>query len=275
MQKTVKIQYRKKGRFYTAISGAFVLKKGDKVIIQKHDGNLDFATVVFPPKFDERAKINKKISKIFRIATEKDIKQKEHNIEKEKKAFKLCTEQKDKLGLNMKLFAVESTFNASKFIFFFTADERVDFRELIKFLIAELKTKIEMRQVGIRNFVKLYGGIGICGRETCCSSFLKKFSSISLRMAKNQNLLLNPAKISGICDRLLCCLDFEDKTYTTIKKKMPKLGKYVETTEGKGRIISQLAISNKVEVALNRKEEQEEKNIRRNIIVKVEDLLKR
>ncbi len=273
MQKTVKIQYREREKYFTVLSGAFVLKEGDKVIVQKQDKSLDFATVMCSPRYNKKTTINQNIDKIFRIATEQDILIKKQNEEKEKKAFDLCVTQKEKLKLDMQLFAVESSFNSSKLTFLFTANDRVDFRELIKILVKELKTKIELRQVGIRNFVKLYGSIGICGRKTCCSTFIKKFSSISLRMAKNQNMSLNPGKISGICNRLLCCLEFENDTYTEMRKNMPPIGTKVQTHEGSGIVTQHFVIQEKVEVNMRIKDNDNKSEIQKNVIVDIKDLI--
>lgn len=186
------------------------------------------------------------LKKVFRPATAQDFEQKEKNTEFEKEAHKFCVRTAKELGLKMNLFAVESSFDTSKLTFFFTAEGRVDFRELVKTLVKEFHTRIEMRQVGIRNQAKMCGGIGRCGRELCCAAFIEKFETVSIRMAKEQNLSLNPTKISGLCGRLMCCLTYEYETYMAIKAEMPRLGEIIETPKGKGRVIRQNPICGRV-----------------------------
>lgn len=186
------------------------------------------------------------LKKVFRPATPQDFEQKEKNAEFEKQARKFCMKTVKEFRLKMNLFAVESSFDASKLTFFFTADGRVDFRELVKILVKEFHTRIEMRQVGIRNQAKMCGGLGRCGRELCCAAFIEKFEPVSIRMAKEQNLSLNPTKISGLCGRLMCCLTYEYETYMAIKADMPKLGEIFETPKAKGRVIRQNPICGRV-----------------------------
>ncbi|MBW2252331.1 MAG: stage 0 sporulation protein [Deltaproteobacteria bacterium] len=236
MKKVVGIKFRPSGKVYDFDCGAFVLNLDDSVIVQTEQG-LGFGTVALPPvPFDERPPC-KPLKKVFRLAGEKDFLQREKNIEAENKGHSYCLKCIKELGLNMNLFSVEKSFNSSKLTFFFTSDGRVDFRQLVKMLIKELGARVEMRQVGIRNQAKMCGGIGRCGREVCCSSFLDKFGHVSIRMAKEQNLSLNPTKISGLCGRLMCCLKFEYETYLALKKKIPKIDKTVKTVAGKGKAV--------------------------------------
>ncbi len=188
---------------------------------------------------------------MFRPATEKDFEQREKNLETEKAAYEFCLKYIEELNLEMNLFAVESTFDAGKLTFFFTAEGRVDFRELVKVLVNEFHTRIEMRQVGVRNQAKMCGGIGRCGRELCCSAFIEKFEPVSIRMAKEQNLSLNPTKISGLCGRLMCCLTFENQTYQALKQKFPQVGKMVETSAGEGTVIRHNIICNRISIRKN------------------------
>ncbi len=175
----------------------------------------------------------------------------------ELKVFEYCQKCVEELGLKMNLFSVESTFDACKLTFFFTADGRVDFRELVKMLVKEFRIRIEMRQVGIRNQAKMCGGIGRCGREICCSRFLEKFDPVSIRMAKEQNLSLNPTKISGLCGRLMCCLTFENEIYRELKKSCPHIGKWVQTSNGPGKVIRHNVICHRVAVKLENGQEAE------------------
>jgi len=190
------------------------------------------------------------VPKIERLASTQEIEQYYRNLEKEKNAWKVCEEFIKELGLSMKLVVVESFFDGSKIIFYYVAEQRVDFRELVKKLVRALRTRIEMRQIGVRHEAKMLGGIGCCGRELCCSTFLKSFDPISIKMAKAQNLPLNPSKISGICGRLLCCLTYEYDTYLDLKQGLPSLGKSCDTPAGEGKVINQNIILGTVTVAL-------------------------
>ena len=249
MKKIAGIRFKSAGKIYDFDSGAFVLKKGDQVIVESEQG-LGFGFVVNPPRPVDEQNIRKPLKKIYRIATEDDFKRLEKNIEIEKKAFDYCNEQVHGLALEMNLFSVESTFDSGKLTFFFTADGRVDFRQLVKLLVKEFRTRIEMRQVGIRNQAKMCGGTGRCGRIICCSSFLGKFEPVSIRMAKEQGLSLNPTKISGQCGRLMCCLTYENDTYKALKKSAPKLGRIVEVDGRKGKVVRQNVIGGTVTMRL-------------------------
>jgi cell fate regulator YaaT (PSP1 superfamily) len=249
MKKIVGIRFKPAGKVYDFESGAFVLKSGDHVIVETEQG-LGFGTVVSAPRPIENQKGARPLKKVFRLATEKDFNQLQKNLADEKSAYIYCLECIRKLGLKMNLFSVEKSFDGNKYTFFFTAEGRVDFRQLVKTLVQKLGVRIEMRQVGIRNQAKMCGGIGRCGRQLCCSTFLDKFDPVSIRMAKEQNLSLNPTKISGQCGRLMCCLTYEFETYQLLKKSMPRLGKMVTTPSGTGKVIRQNAICNRVAVRL-------------------------
>lgn len=236
MKKIVGVRFKPAGKVYDFDTGAFVLNPGDHVIVETQHG-LGFGVVVNPPVSGENSSSGKPLKKVYRLASEKDFNQLKKNREVEKKAHAYCLECIHKLKLKMNLFNVENTFEGSKLTFYFTADGRVDFRQLVKMLVKKLGVKIEMRQVGIRNHAKMCGGVGRCGRSICCSSFMENFGPVSIRMAKEQGLSLNPTKISGQCGRLMCCLTFENDTYHKLKKKYPKVGKMVMTKSGKGKII--------------------------------------
>ena len=245
MGKKVGIRFKSSGKIYDFDCGAFVLNQGDHVIVETKQG-LGYGVVAVGPVPFDKAKTNPPYKKVYRLATEKDRIRKEKNRTKEKEAHTYCLECIKKLGLQMNLFAVEITFDARKLTFFFTADGRVDFRQLIKMLVKKLGVRIEMRQVGIRNQAKICGGIGRCGRHLCCSAFMEKFEPVSIRMAKEQGLSLNPTKISGQCGRLMCCLTYEYDTYRALKENMPKLGAMVRSKKGRGKVIRQNIISGRV-----------------------------
>ncbi|MEJ2641799.1 MAG: stage 0 sporulation family protein [Desulfosarcinaceae bacterium] len=243
MGKKVGVRFKSGGKIYDFDCGAFVLNMGDPVIVETEKG-LGFGVVaVAPEPIPKEQEGNNKLKKVFRLATEKDFAQREQNAALEERAHAFCLEAIKRLNLQMNLFAVESTFDTSRLTFFFTADGRVDFRQLVKILVKEFRVRIEMRQVGIRNQAKMCGGLGRCGRELCCSAFLNKFEPVSIRMAKEQGLSLNPTKISGQCGRLMCCLTYENETYIHQKKGFPKLGKMVNTELGRGKVIRHNALA--------------------------------
>jgi cell fate regulator YaaT (PSP1 superfamily) len=236
MGKIVGIRFKNGGKIYDFDCGAFVLYIGDPVIVETEKG-LGFGIVAVPPRPMETPSSDKPLKKVFRKATAEDHGQLDKNKELEKAAYAHCLECIEKLGLRMNLFSVETTFDASRLTFFFTANGRVDFRQLVKMLVKEFRLRIEMRQVGIRNQAKMCGGIGRCGREFCCSTFIEKFEPVSIRMAKDQGLSLNPTKISGQCGRLMCCLTFENKVYQEMKAKFPAMGKSVKTKDISGKVV--------------------------------------
>lgn len=249
MNKKVGIRFKSTGKVYDFDCGAFVLKPGDHVIVETEQG-LGLGTVAAPPVEYEAQASDRPIKKVYRLAQEKDFEQLDKNLAEEKTSHSFCVQCIKELGLKMNLFSVEKSFDGSKYTFFFTSEGRVDFRQLVKMLVKELGTRIEMRQVGIRNQAKMCGGIGRCGRELCCAAFLDKFEPVSIRMAKEQSLSLNPTKISGQCGRLMCCLTYEFETYQDLKKKLPKIGKSVTTISGKGKVIRHNAICNRITVRL-------------------------
>ncbi|MCG8639608.1 MAG: stage 0 sporulation family protein [Desulfobacterales bacterium] len=234
MIKVAGVKFKTAGKIYDFKSSAFVLKEGDPVIVETEQG-LGFGRIAVPPF--EIDNTEKKLKQIVRVATEADFKKKQELKTLEKKAFDFCITCINDLGLLMNLFNVESTFDRNKLTFFYTADGRIDFRELIKLLVKEFSIRIEMRQVGIRNLSKHCGGLGKCGRELCCSSFIHTFEPVSIKMAKEQGLSLNPTKISGVCGRLMCCLNFENETYRCLKRKMPRPGKKITIEEGTGKVV--------------------------------------
>lgn len=236
MKKVVGVRFKPAGKVYDFDSGAFVLNRGDRVIVETEQG-LGFGTVATPPAQLADDAVGKPLKKVFRLASEADFKQRERNLETRKKAHAFCLKCIKQLKLQMNLFHVESTFDASKLTFFFTAEDRVDFRQLVKMLVRQFRVRIEMRQVGIRNQAKMCGGIGRCGRELCCSLFMEKFEPVAIRMAKEQNLSLNPTKISGLCGRLMCCLTYENPVYQELRKGFPKIGKMVVFKDSKAKVI--------------------------------------
>lgn len=249
MQKVVGIKFKSSGKIYDFDCGPFVLDIDDKVIVTTEHG-LGYGIVATAPVPAAERTSKAPLKKVFRLATKEDALQLEKNSRLEERAFDFCMEQVSELKLEMNLFSVESTFDATKLTFFFTAEGRVDFRQLVKNLVKEFRLKIEMRQVGIRNQAKMCGGIGRCGREICCSLFIEKFEPISIRMAKEQGLSLNPTKISGLCGRLMCCLTYENSTYKHLKKEIPKTGKIVDTPRGQGKVIRQNVIRSMITVRL-------------------------
>lgn len=236
MIKKVGIRFKPGGKIYDFDCGAFVFQIGDKVIVETEKG-LGLGSVAVLAKAVDEEQLGKPLKKVHRKATEKDIIQRGINYELEKEAHKHCLTCIEELKLKMNLFAVESTFDASRLTFFFTADGRVDFRQLVKMLVKKFRARIEMRQVGIRNQAKMCGGLGRCGREFCCSTFIEKFDPVSIRMAKDQGLSLNPTKISGQCGRLMCCLTFENQVYQELKAQFPSMGKLVKTKDRAGKVI--------------------------------------
>jgi cell fate regulator YaaT (PSP1 superfamily) len=250
MKKIVGVRFKSAGKVYDFDCGAFVLNQGDHVIVQTEQG-LGFGTVVSPPVMADKRPHAQPLKKVHRLASEKDFKKIDKNIEDEKKAHAYCQECIKELDLKMHLFSIEKSFEGDKYTFFFTAEGRVDFRQLVKMLVKELGARVEMRQVGIRHQAKMSGGIGRCGRVTCCSSHLEKFGPVSIRMAKEQNLSLNPTKISGLCGRLMCCLTYEYETYQDLKKSFPQIGKLVDTPSGKGTVLRHNVIGNRVTIRLN------------------------
>jgi cell fate regulator YaaT (PSP1 superfamily) len=256
MGKVVGIRFKSGGKIYDFDCGAFVLNIGDPVIVETEKG-LGFGTVAVAPQQLEEPASGKVLKKVFRKATEQDFTRRQQNKELEKEAHEYCLKCIKELGLKMNLFSVEATFDASRLTFFFTAEGRVDFRQLVKMLVQQFRARIEMRQVGIRNQAKMCGGLGRCGREFCCSTFLEKFDPVSIRMAKEQGLSLNPTKISGQCGRLMCCLTFENQVYQEFRKQFPTMGKIVKTKEHTGKVIRLNFLQNRIALRLEDSQEIE------------------
>ena len=242
------VRFKIAGKIYDFETSLIDLQAETQVIVETEQG-LGVARVINIPEYRDIEKVDPEVKSILRIVTEEDKKAIRQNLELEKAAFNFCRQQVKNLGLEMNLFKVESTFDAKKLTFFFTADGRIDFRELVKILVKQYHIRIEMRQVGIRHRAKLCGGIGRCGRKTCCSAHLENFEPISIKMAKVQGLSLNPTKISGVCGRLMCCLNYENETYKYLRKDMPDIGAEVETPSGKGFVTRHIALKGKVMVA--------------------------
>ena len=232
MKNVIGVRFRTAGKIYYFDPKNLELKRGDHVIVETARG-VEYGTIVMPPTDVEEDKITQPLKPVMRKATEEDAKTEAKNREKEKDAFKICQEKIRKHELEMKLIDAEYTFDNNKVLFYFTADGRIDFRELVKDLAAVFKTRIELRQIGVRDETKILGGIGVCGRPLCCHTYLADFAPVSIKMAKEQNLSLNPTKISGICGRLMCCLKNEEETYEELNKKLPNVGDTV-TIEGEG-----------------------------------------
>ena len=231
MVRVVGVRFRTAGKIYFFDPLQFELKRGDNVIVETARG-IEFGTAVSGVREVEESAVVQPLKPILRIANQRDKEQEAGNKEKEKEAFKICLEKIQKHGLEMKLIDAEYTFDNNKILFYFTADGRIDFRELVKDLAGVFKTRIELRQIGVRDETKIMGGIGICGRPLCCHSYLSDFIAVSIKMAKEQNLSLNPTKISGVCGRLMCCLKNEEETYEELNRKLPNVGDYVVTTDG-------------------------------------------
>lgn len=237
MKNIVGIKFKKPGKVYFFDPGYIDIKLKDKVIVETSAGE-ELAEVVVSKRSIPEEKLVAPLKQVIRIATPKDLKHDEENKKKEKEAFTICEEKIKKYQLDMHLTDVEYKFDNSKILFFFTADGRIDFRELVKELASIFKTRIELRQIGVRDEVKRIGGNGVCGRELCCCSFLGDFETVSIKMAKEQNISLNPSKISGNCGRLMCCLKYEQDVYEDKLKRLPKIGSTVKTVDGEGIVDS-------------------------------------
>lgn len=252
------VRFRPNGKIYYFDPEAFEVEVGQNVIVETARG-VEFGKVVLGRRQISEERIISTLKPVIRIATEEDCKRQEENKKKSKEAFEICLGKIPKHGLKMKLIDCEYTFDNNKLLFYFTADGRVDFRELVKDLASVFKTRIELRQIGVRDETKIRGGIGICGRQLCCHSHLSEFVPVSIKMAKEQNLSLNPTKISGVCGRLMCCLKNEQDTYEYLNSKLPAVGDYVKTNDGlKGVVHSVSVLRQKVKVIVtNEKDEKE------------------
>ena len=253
MTEVIGVRFKDVGKIYYFDPNSVPLKIGDYVIVETARG-VECGKVAMANKQLEDTEILFPLKKMIRKATEKDLECLKQNKEKEKKAFKICEEKILQHNLDMKLVDVEYTLDNNKILFYFTADGRVDFRALVKDLASVFRTRIELRQIGVRDEAKMLGGIGVCGRPFCCSSFLGEFQPVSIKMAKEQGLSLSPVKISGTCGRLMCCLKYEQDAYSDLLRKTPKVGAIVNTPDGKGTVVEQNLITGVLKVSLDKSE---------------------
>lgn len=256
MIKVVGVRFKKAGKVYYFDNDGVEIKRGDNVIVETARG-LEFGETVLEPRDVEDDTIVTPLKKVIRIATDEDKVRNLENKSKEKDAFNICLQKIEEHKLPMKLIDVEYTFDNNKIIFYFVADGRIDFRELVKDLASIFRTRIELRQIGVRDESKMIGGLGPCGRQMCCSSFIGDFEPVSIKMAKEQNLSLNPTKISGVCGRLMCCLNYEQKTYEEIRKKTPMIGSIVKTEDGEGEVAENSIIKEAVKVKMKAPDSEE------------------
>lgn len=258
MVTVIGVRFRKAGKVYYFDPAHYDIKKDDHVIVETARG-VEYGTVVLPLRRIENDKVIQPLKQVIRVATEDDDLTEQKNREKEKRAYQICLEKIKKHGLEMKLIDTEYTFDNNKVLFYFTADGRVDFRELVKDLAAVFKTRIELRQIGVRDETKILGGIGICGRPLCCATYLSEFIPVSIKMAKEQNLSLNPTKISGVCGRLMCCLKNEEEAYEELNSKLPNIGDFVTTPDGlKGEVQSVSVLKQLVKVVVTTEKDEKE-----------------
>ena len=270
MAEVIGVRFKEVGKVYYFDPDGQKLKKGDKVIVETVRG-IECGEVAMDNRDINEEEIVKPLKKLIRIATENDIAQFKANKEKEKEAFEICQKKIANHGLEMKLVDVEYTFDGGKVLFYFTADGRVDFRDLVKDLASVFKTRIELRQIGVRDESKMLGGLGMCGRPFCCSSFLGEFQPVSIKMAKEQGLSLNPTKISGVCGRLMCCLKYEQNAYEHLLKITPKPGAIVETNEGVGTVVDFSLLTGNLKVQLHNNPDAPPKNFNRKEVKLVRD----
>ena len=251
MTKVVGVRFRQVGKIYFFAPGKYSVETGQHVIVETARG-VEYGQVVLGEREVEDTAVIQPLKAIIRIATPEDDERELKNREKEKEAFKICFEKIAKHNLDMKLIKAEYTFDNNKVLFYFTADGRIDFRELVKDLAAVFKTRIELRQIGVRDETKILGGIGSCGRPLCCATFLPEFNPVSIKMAKEQSLSLNPTKISGTCGRLMCCLKYEQDCYEELLAITPKVGALVETAEGRGIVEDANLLTGIIKVKLDK-----------------------
>ena len=258
MKEIIGVRFRPNGKIYFFDPLTFEVEVGQNVIVETARG-VEYGKVVLGKREIDESKITSTLKPIIRIATPADDKRYEENKEKSIKAVEICLEKIAKHKLEMKLIEAEYTFDNNKVLFYFTAEGRIDFRELVKDLAAVFKTRIELRQIGVRDETKMVGGIGICGRELCCNRQLSEFVPVSIKMAKEQNLSLNPTKISGACGRLMCCLKHEQDTYEYLNEKLPNVGDHVKTADGnKGEVLSVNVLRQKVKIVITDDEDNKE-----------------
>ena len=257
MKVIIGVRFRQAGKVYYFSPGKHKLKRGEFVIVETAKG-VEIGTIVLHNNNMEEEKIVAPLKPIIRVATKEDEEKEAENRRKEKEAYRICYQKIHKHKLEMKLIEAEYTFDNNKLLFYFTADGRIDFRELVKDLASVFRTRIELRQIGVRDETKIRGGIGICGRPLCCHSYLSEFVPVSIKMAKEQNLSLNPTKISGVCGRLMCCLKNEQETYEYLNKQLPNIGDQVMTPEGiKGEVQSVNVLRQLVKVIMDVNDEKE------------------
>ncbi|MGN0454097.1 MAG: stage 0 sporulation family protein [Ruminococcus sp.] len=250
MAEVIGVRFKDVGKVYYFAPGEHKLSVGDMVIVETARG-IECGTVALENKQVDDESLSSPLKPLIRIATPDDLNHLEENKLREKKAFKICEQKIADNGLKMKLVNVEYTFDNSKILFYFTADGRVDFRGLVKDLASIFRTRIELRQIGVRDEAKMLGGLGICGKPFCCNSFLGEFQPVSIKMAKEQGLSLSPVKISGTCGRLMCCLKYEQEAYSDLLKHTPKVGAIVNTPDGRGLVVENNLIAGTLKVKLN------------------------
>lgn len=253
MIEVIGVRFKKAGKLYYFDPDGLKIEEGSHAIVETVRG-VEYGTVIKGNTMVNDSEVIQPLKKVIREATPEDDACEEENRKKEKEAFDICEEKIAKHSLDMKLIDVEITFDHNKLIFYFTSDERVDFRELVKELASVFRTRIELRQIGVRDEAKMLNGIGICGRALCCATFLRDFQPVSIKMAKEQSLSLNPTKISGICGRLMCCLKYEEDVYEELNKKMPNVGDIISTVDGTGEILSTNVLMQVVKAAVRKKE---------------------
>ena len=257
MVKVIGVRFRRTGKIYYFDPAGIEIEAGQHVIVETARG-VEYGNVVLGVREVEDDKVVQPLKPVIRVATPEDDKVDADNRLKEKKAFEICLEKIRKHGLDMKLIDTEYTFDNNKVLFYFTADGRIDFRELVKDLAAVFKIRIELRQIGVRDETKVIGGISICGRPLCCSTYLSEFAPVSIKMAKDQNLSLNPIKISGVCGRLMCCLKNEEETYEYLNSRLPDVGDYVNTIDGcRGEVQSVSVLRQRVKLIVEVGDEKE------------------
>lgn len=254
MAEVVGVRFKEVGKVYYFSPGGKKLTRGERVIVETARG-IECGEIAMENTEITEEEIVHPLKNIIRIATEKDIERTKENERKEKEAFRICLKKIEDHKLGMKLIDVEYTFDNSKILFYFTADGRVDFRELVKDLATVFRVRIELRQIGVRDETKMMGGLGICGREFCCKTFLGEFQPVSIKMAKEQSLSLNPVKISGACGRLMCCLKYEQEAYEHLLRRTPKVGALVDTSEGRGNVVENNLLTGMLKVRLHAKPE--------------------
>lgn len=252
MSEVVGVRFKEVGKVYYFDPDGLKLKKGDRVIVETARG-VECGEIAMDNRDVSEDEIVKPLKKLLRVATQEDLDRVAENKKKEKSAFEICEKKIAKHKLDMKLVDIEYTFDNSKILFYFTADGRVDFRELVKDLAGVFHTRIELRQIGVRDESKMLGGIGICGRPFCCGTFLGDFQPVTVKMAKEQGLSLNPTKISGTCGRLMCCLKYEQDAYEHLLRITPKIGAIVETPEGRGRVVDMNLLRGNLKIQLDRR----------------------